>query len=1198
MSARHLLLAAYFVMVAACSKGRDLPCASGTILFRFSCADDLKGLSHVSFKLARGTENGSTFKSDLTCPASRLFEVQVPDYVEKQSFSLVMQGFAGELLAPVESSVSVFELLPQCTPISVSLSKPSTGDAGDASENDGGSDVAMQNVENGEICQASSQCRSGACSDGICCASVCNDPCYSCNQPSQLGKCVVSPKGTRPNGTKSCTAELANSCGLDGTCDGEGSCAKWPDGTVCAPGQCEGAGTRDRKVCSAGLCKASMELTCAPFSCDPANNSCFDICDTNAQCDTGKPCAVDPQTQRKSCGKKPLGAICELAAECESSNCADGICCSTKCDGPCVSCRQVGFAGTCKPVPLGADDPRASCAVTLPTQCGTTGKCDGNGGCAKFESGTKCTAPSCSSGVATPASACDGNGQCVPPPLLLCEPFSCSGNACASTCTKDDECSSGNACLNGTCGAKSLGQQCMSANECKSKLCVDGVCCDSACDGTCQFCANPAMLGKCIDVPAGADDLRKACAATPVASCGTNGKCDGKRGCQLQPAGAECEARSCEAQLNQERAAKQCDGKGMCLATKPERSCAPFTCSGNTCAISCTRTDQCISPNTCAGSVCGKLADGQSCGSDASKCASGVCAQGVCCATACSGTCRSCAISGSEGACINVPDKQDPLNQCEATSSTTCATTGSCDGSGKCAVYAAGVACNPASCSADASQSIAGSTCDGAARCVAPGGNSCANNLICGGSPPSCKLTCTSDGDCRNGTKCNARTGQCAAVNGTACTSGGQCGSDQCIDGFCCNSKCDGACMACASSVTGLANGACGAAKQGTSDLACPVAGCTNNTALSASFCDGAGSCGSQSTNVCSGSNPVCEAGSCVVCTPGTTATCGAKLNSKGTCATGTTTCTASRQWGACNVTPQASDTCVLNNDDSCNGVVNEGCTCGGFTMSNSPASGLPNAASYDSSAAGVVTDKVTGLVWDRAVSSTLMPQADAAAYCAGNRAGGFADWRVPNRVELVSLLDLQRTTPYIDATAFPGTPAELFWTSRVSASSPTFAWTVRFGSGDIRVEPKTVPGRVRCVRPAGAPKCYAQRFEARTVGTVSSVYDAATGLTWQRQENGSSAGGAQSKATCTALGNGFRMPSIKEFESIVDDTRTPAVDPAVFQGQLEGCTWTADLSDQVSPIPGTQVYWYIQLTSGSTSTLTEDEGCNVRCVK
>jgi hypothetical protein len=50
----------------------------------------------------------------------------------------------------------------------------------------------------------------------------------------------------------------------------------------------------------------------------------------------------------------PNGAACGSGSQCQSSFCADGVCCNRRCDAPIESCNLPGSAGTCvarAPVP-------------------------------------------------------------------------------------------------------------------------------------------------------------------------------------------------------------------------------------------------------------------------------------------------------------------------------------------------------------------------------------------------------------------------------------------------------------------------------------------------------------------------------------------------------------------------------------------------------------------------------------------------------------------------------------------------------------------------------------------------------------------------------------------------------------------------------------------------------------------------------
>ena len=47
------------------------------------------------------------------------------------------------------------------------------------------------------------------------------------------------------------------------------------------------------------------------------------------------------------------------------------------------------------------------------------------------------------------------------------------------------------------------GLACSCSAQCKSKFCVEGYCCNSACQGTCETCAQTLSLGTCMKVAAG-----------------------------------------------------------------------------------------------------------------------------------------------------------------------------------------------------------------------------------------------------------------------------------------------------------------------------------------------------------------------------------------------------------------------------------------------------------------------------------------------------------------------------------------------------------------------------------------------------------------------------------------------------------------------------------------------------------------------
>lgn len=114
--------------------------------------------------------------------------------------------------------------------------------------------------------------------------------------------------------------------------------------------------------------------------------------------------------------------------------------------------------------------------------------------------------------------------------------------------------------------------------------------------------------------------------------------------------------------------------------------------------------------------------------------------------------------------------------------------------------------------------------------------------------------------------------------------------------------------------------------------------------------------------------------------------------------------------------------------------------------------------------------DNVTGLVWSLQIrgADTWAAVTDPAYPDAGhntNNRCGYADWRVPTRAELLSIVHFGVSAPSIDTGYFPGTPSFLFWTNGVYAPDTSYAWAVEFGRGSSGVLKRAVETRVRLVR-------------------------------------------------------------------------------------------------------------------------------------
>ena len=144
----------------------------------------------------------------------------------------------------------------------------------------------------------------------------------------------------------------------------------------------------------------------------------------------------------------------------------------------------------------------------------------------------------------------------------------------------------------------------------------------------------------------------------------------------------------------------------------------------------------------------------------------------------------------------------------------------------------------------------------------------------------------------------------------------------------------------------------------------------------------------------------------------------------------------------------------------------------------------LPAWAAFTDNGDGTITDTSTGLVWDKCSRGQVWNNTTPPGTCTGaasphdwaaalaeataaNTAShrGHADWRLPNRTELESLVKIDASAPAIDGTVFPATATAWYWTSTTYAPGPANAWHVNFYDGYPYASLKTNASHVRLVR-------------------------------------------------------------------------------------------------------------------------------------
>ncbi|WCL49701.1 Lcl domain-containing protein [Leptospira sp. GIMC2001] len=131
----------------------------------------------------------------------------------------------------------------------------------------------------------------------------------------------------------------------------------------------------------------------------------------------------------------------------------------------------------------------------------------------------------------------------------------------------------------------------------------------------------------------------------------------------------------------------------------------------------------------------------------------------------------------------------------------------------------------------------------------------------------------------------------------------------------------------------------------------------------------------------------------------------------------------------------------------------------------------------YSDNGDGTVTDKATGLIWQKCTKGSNSSTdctgvttddrsnlAGARNYCSSLSLASKT-WRLPSRQELETLVDYGLTaSPVIDGSVFPETVANPYWSSTNYLQQSTSAWLVSFSLGDLTASGAALSYYVRCV--------------------------------------------------------------------------------------------------------------------------------------
>ncbi|MBX3250325.1 MAG: hypothetical protein KF901_24315 [Myxococcales bacterium] len=256
-------------------------------------------------------------------------------------------------------------------------------DDGNTTNGDGCNERCEVELDPGAGCTTDIDCRSGFCTDGVCCGDRCGAQCERCDLAGSLGVC--SPTTGAPVGARPACAGSGTLCG--GVCDGTDrtSCVFPGEGVACDEGSfcvvgavCDGAG-----ACSSGMDRGCSDgLSCTADGCDESTRMCTatlvegclidGVCVAEGALNPDNPCELcDSAVSTSAWSPAPAGGTCDDDVFCTVDDVCDGLGACTGSPRPCDD----GLACTTDI----CDETALGCVATITDGCLIEGVCVAEG---------------------------------------------------------------------------------------------------------------------------------------------------------------------------------------------------------------------------------------------------------------------------------------------------------------------------------------------------------------------------------------------------------------------------------------------------------------------------------------------------------------------------------------------------------------------------------------------------------------------------------------------------------------------------------------------------------------------------------------------------------------------------------------------------------------------------------------------------
>jgi hypothetical protein len=164
--------------------------------------------------------------------------------------------------------------------------------------------------------------------------------------------------------------------------------------------------------------------------------------------------------------------------------------------------------------------------------------------------------------------------------------------------------------------------------------------------------------------------------------------------------------------------------------------------------------------------------------------------------------------------------------------------------------------------------------------------------------------------------------------------------------------------------------------------------------------------------------------------------------------------------------------------------------------------------AEFQRSLAGgdeVVVDKSLGWMWQNKTSEPLSWY-EAYYFCEDSQAGGYSDWQLPSYYQLMSILDYDRPSRYVNAAFSKVQSGDVLWSrdDSVAIDQPDFddRWTLHVKLGMLTFEKRNEEFKALCVR-GESPKRSGPFGKERFVEVKPDIIlDRLTQLKWTAPRN------------------------------------------------------------------------------------------------